>query len=149
MRDVPPCNPALHVQAVGVQPWEGHCLGVPVAPWCTNRVLLAGPEDNRTALAPGARELIGFPSGRYEVIHTAREQVGGDKACSPVSPMTDFNGQMQAVGVARSVMVGLFDPAVDETATPLVREAPAPQVPPPALKRARPPERRAFITGRA
>jgi len=151
MRDVPLCNHSLHVQAVGFQPWGGHYLGVLIAPWFMNLVLLAGPDDNWTALEPGAKELIGFPSGSYEFIHNAREQVGGYKACSLFSPMRDFNSQMQAVDVARAVMVGLFDPAalerLEDAAQPLPKSDPAPQIAPAKLARARPLERRAFITG--
>lgn len=151
MRDVPLCNHSLHVQAVGFQPWGGHYLGVLIAPWFMNLLLLAGPEDNWTALQPGVKELIGFPSGQYEFIQNAREQVGGYKACSLFSPMSDFNSQMQAVDVARAVMLGLFDPAALErleyAAQPLPKADTAPQITPPKLAKARPLERRAFITG--
>ena len=150
MRDVPLCNHSLHVQAVGFQPWGGHYLGVLIAPWFMNLVLLAGPQDNWTALQPGVKELIGFPSGTYEFIHNAREQVGGYKACSLFSPMGDFNSQMQAVDVARAVLVGLFDPAalerIDDGAQPLTPVV-APEIAAPKLARARPLERRSFITG--
>ncbi|MBR3370978.1 MAG: [Rhodobacteraceae bacterium] len=151
MRDVPLCNHSLHVQAVGFQPWQGHYLGVLVAPWFMNLVLLAGPDDNWTALIAGTKELTGFPSGQYEFIHNAREQVGGYKACSLFSPMNDFNSQMQAVDVARAVMVGLFDPSalerLDEGSRPMLPDTPAAVAQAPKLQRARPLERRAFITG--
>ncbi|MCC5992965.1 MAG: [NiFe]-hydrogenase assembly chaperone HybE [Rhodobacteraceae bacterium] len=151
MRDVPLCNHSLHVQAVGFQPWAGHYLGVLIAPWFMNLVLLAGPDDNWTALEPGRKQMIGFPSGQYEFIHNAREQVGGYKACSLFSPMNDFNSQMQAVDVARAIMLGLFDPDVlerlEDAAQPLPNADPAPQIAAPKLTKARPLERRAFITG--
>lgn len=151
MRDVPLCNPSLHVQAVGFQVWQGHYLGVLVAPWFMNLVLLAGPDDTWAGLNAGAKELIGFPSGQYEFIHNAREQVGGYKACSLFSPMNDFNSQLQAVDVARAVIVGLFNPdaleRLDEDATPITPETATPQAQPPKLQKARPLERRAFITG--
>lgn len=151
MRDVPLCNHSLHVQAVGFQAWQGHYLGVLIAPWFMNLLLLAGPEDNWTALEPGRKELIEFPSGLYEFVHNHREQVGGYKACSLFSPMHEFNSQMQAVDVARAALLGLFDPEalerLDEGAEPLPQPEAAPRHAAPKLAKARPLQRRAFITG--
>ena len=151
MRDVPLCNHSLHVQAVGFQTWQGHYLGVLIAPWFMNLVLLPGPDESWPTLVTGEKEVIGFPSGQYEFIHNTREQVGGYKACSLFSPMGDFASQMQAVDVARAVMVGLFDPAALERLDDGARPMAVPVAPEPAqapkLQRARPLERRAFITG--
>jgi [NiFe] hydrogenase assembly HybE family chaperone len=152
MRDVPLCNHSLHVQAVGFTEWQGHYLGVLIAPWFMNLVLLAGPDDAWAALDTGAKEVIGFPSGQYEFIHNTREQVGGYKACSLFSPMGDFASQVQAVDVARSVMAALFDPdaleQLDAQSEPLMPQKPdLPRATVPKLQKARPLERRAFITG--
>jgi [NiFe] hydrogenase assembly HybE family chaperone len=109
MRDVPLVNHALHVEAVGFRGHAGGALGVLVAPWFMNLILLPGPDDNWSALVPGAKEVIDFPSGAYEFIHNRREMVGAYKACSLFSPMADFSSQLQAVEVARAVMGALFD----------------------------------------
>lgn len=109
MRDVPLINHALHVQAMGFQDWQGRLLGVLVAPWFMNLILLPAEDEDWSALKPGVKEEIDFPSGTYEFIHNTREQVGGYKACSLFSPMEDFSSQMQAVDVARAVMAALFD----------------------------------------
>ncbi len=106
MRDVPMVNHALHVQAVDFRPWEGGFLGVLVAPWFMNLVLLPG--EGRTPRAPTAKEVIRFASGEYEFIHNARDLTGPYLACSLFSPMGDFTSQLQAVEVARAVMVELF-----------------------------------------
>lgn len=111
MRDVPLVNPALHVEAIGFRPHDGRPLGVLIAPWFMNLVLLPAPEEDWSALVRGARENIVFPSGPYEFLHNRRDLVGGYKACSLFSPMGDFNSQMQAQDVARAVMTALFDPA--------------------------------------
>jgi [NiFe] hydrogenase assembly HybE family chaperone len=107
MKDVPIVNTALHVQAVGFQPWQGQVLGVLISPWFLNLVLLPG-DQNWLDLQPGAKEVIAFPSGEYEFIHNSRDMVGGYKACSLFSPMMDFGSQMQAVEVAKAVMAALF-----------------------------------------
>lgn len=110
MRDVPIINHALHVEAVGFRSHEsGRLLGVLVAPWFMNLVLLPAPGEDWSDLRPGAKEVIGFPSGDYEFIHNIREMTGGYKACSLFSPMEEFTSQMNAVDVAREVMTALFD----------------------------------------
>lgn len=111
MRDLPMVNAALHVEAVGFRVHEGRILGVLVAPWFMNLVLLPGPDETWSTLSPGEKEVIRFPSGDYEFLHNTREMVGGYKACALFSPMSDFSSQLQAVSVARAVMAALFDAA--------------------------------------
>ncbi len=147
MRDVPMVNHALHVAAVGFQPWEGGFLGVLVAPWFMNLVLL--PAESRPALGAGEKEVIAFPSGEYEFLHNAREMVGPYLACSLFSPMGDFTSQLQAVDVARAVMAELFrsenraetDRAAD------IRAAREAELAPPAPEVEATPSRRKLISG--
>lgn len=106
MRDVPVINQALHVQAVDFQPHEGGFLGVLIAPWFMNLVFLP-PEEYRI-LPPTEKEVFAFPAGEYEFIHNRREMTGPYLACSLFSPMGEFTSQLQAVDVARAVMVELF-----------------------------------------
>jgi [NiFe] hydrogenase assembly HybE family chaperone len=106
MRDLPMVNQALHVQAIGFQPYEGGFLGVLIAPWFMNLVLLPGPD--RVTMKIGAKEALTFPSGVYEFMHASREMVGPYLACALFSPMGDFTSQLQAVDVARAAMVELF-----------------------------------------
>lgn len=116
MRDVPMVNKALRVQAVGFRMQEGRPLGVLVAPWFMNLILLPGETDDWSTLEPGTKEVIAFPSGEYEFLHNTREMTGGYKACSLFSPMNDFATHAQAVEVAEAVMLALFDEAHrDET----------------------------------
>lgn len=134
MRDVPFSNKALHVEAVGFRPWEGRFLGVLVAPWFMNLTILPGAGEDWSDLVTGAKEVVAFPSGEYEFIHTVRPDLGGYKGCSLFSPMAEFANQLQATDVARAVMGALFDPAHREG----VRQPePAPA-----------PSRRALLSGR-
>ncbi|SOB93449.1 [NiFe]-hydrogenase assembly chaperone HybE [Rhodobacter maris] len=110
MRDVPLVNKALAIEAVGFRSHEGRGLGVLVSPWFMNLVVLPGAEEDWSALVPGAKEDMHFPSGIYEFIHNRREMVGGYKACALFSSMGDFQSQMQARDVARAVMGELFKP---------------------------------------
>lgn len=108
MRDVPMVNHALHVQAVDFRPWEGGFLGTLVAPWFMNLIFL--PPEGYPLKAATEKEVIRFPSGDYEFLHNSRELTGPYLACSLFSPMGDFTSQLQAVDVARAVMVELFKP---------------------------------------
>jgi [NiFe] hydrogenase assembly chaperone, HybE family len=111
MRDVPFSNKALHVEPVGFRVWEGRFLGVLVAPWFMNLTVLPGPDEDWSALKPGEKERIAFPSGTYEFLHNVRPMAGGYKGCSLFSPMHEFDSQAAAVAVAGAVMPALFDPA--------------------------------------
>lgn len=111
MRDVPVVNKALRVQTVGFRAHGEDWLGVLIAPWFMNLVLLPGPGRAWDDLRAGEKEVVHFPSGAYEFLHNSRETVGGYKACSLFSPMAEFGTQGQAVEVAQAVMVALFDPA--------------------------------------
>ncbi len=106
MRDMPMVNHALHVQAVDFRPHEGGFLGVLISPLSMNLVFL--PPADYPVLAPTRKEMIAFPSGDYEFLHNSREQTGPYLACSLFSPMGDFSSQLQAVEIARVVMVELF-----------------------------------------
>lgn len=108
MRDVPIVNNVLCVQAVGFQIYEGRPLGVLISPWFMNLIQLPGANDDWSALVAGEKEIMAFPSGRYEFIHNTRAQTGGYKACSLFSPMGDFTTQAEAVNVANAVMQALF-----------------------------------------
>jgi [NiFe] hydrogenase assembly HybE family chaperone len=144
MRDVPLVNHALHVQAVGFQPHDGGFLGVLVAPWFMNLVLL--PPEGAVARATGEKEVIAFASGDYEFLHNARGMVGPYLACALFSPMGDFTSQLQAVEVARAVMVELFkadNRAETDRAADIRAQAGAAVVPPVDVV----PSRRGVITG--
>jgi [NiFe] hydrogenase assembly HybE family chaperone len=80
-----------------------------ISPWFLNLVILPAADEDWSTLQPGAKEVIGFPSGDYEFIHNTREMVGGYKACSLFSPMADFTSQLQAVEVGRAIMAALFE----------------------------------------
>lgn len=150
MRDLPMVNTALHVEAVGFQRWNTGYLGVLIAPWFMNLVLLPGPGEDWSGLVAGAKEVIGFPSGDYEFIHNRREMVGGYKACSLFSPMGEFSSQMQAVEVARAVMAAIFlaEHRDDTDRAAEIRAAREAELAPPPAPEADPaPSRRAVLTG--
>jgi [NiFe] hydrogenase assembly HybE family chaperone len=147
MRDLPMVNTALHVEAVGFRREGDRWLGVLVAPWFMNLVLLPGPDEDWSSLRPGEKEVIPFPSGEYEFLHNVRPMVGGYKACSLFSPMTEFASQLQAVEVARAVMAALFDGAnrAESDRAAEIRAAREAELAPPSAPEPAP-SRRAIIT---
>lgn len=114
MSDAPLANPALRVEAVGFRTLGPRIVGVLIAPWFMNLIVMPGPGDDWSRLVPGEQEFIPMPSGSYEFLHNWRELSGGYKSCSLFSPMGEFASQTQAVAVAETVMKALFEP--NETA---------------------------------
>lgn len=114
MRGLPIVNDALAVKAVGFRRNGERWLGALVTPWFLNLVLLPGEGDEWSELVPGAKELIEFPSGRYEFVHANRKGVGAYKACSLFSPMFEFASMLQATETASAALVSLFDPSIRE-----------------------------------
>jgi [NiFe] hydrogenase assembly HybE family chaperone len=148
MRDVPMINRALEVRAVGFRPHEGRYLGVLVSPWFMNLILLPAEGEDWSALTPGQKEVIAFPSGAYEFTHNRREMIGGYKACSLFSMMGEFRTQAAAVDVAGAVMAALFDPenrAETDRSADIRAARTAETAAPPALDPE--PSRRAVLTG--
>ena len=111
MKDSPFNNLSLHVEAVGFIPWEGGLLGILVAPWLMNLVVIPGPDDDAQRLRPGDKWVYSFASGDYEFIFNTRVPVGAFLACSLFSDMSEFASQAYATEVARAAMEALFDPA--------------------------------------
>jgi [NiFe] hydrogenase assembly HybE family chaperone len=150
MRDVPMVNRNLEVRAIGFRLHEGRLLGVLLSPWFMNLILLPAEGEDWNRLTPGAKEVIAFPSGRYEFTHNTRPMIGGYKACSLFSMMGDFKTQADAVEVASAVMQALFDEEnraeTDRSADiRAAREAEVAAENPPPIDPE--PSRRAVITG--
>lgn len=117
MRGAPLLNETLDVKALGFRPHGDNVLGILITPWFMNLVLAPGPDQDWSQLAFGTRELIEFPSGRYEFVSANRPSTGAYKACSLFSPMFDFTSMLQASEIALAALAALFDPAIHEEET--------------------------------
>ncbi|MDR0736753.1 MAG: [NiFe]-hydrogenase assembly chaperone HybE [Zoogloeaceae bacterium] len=116
MADMPFGNPALVVEAVGFRRTEnGRWLGVLITPWAVNLLLL--PAARARAPWPetvaGGTQLWRFPSGAYEFIAAAGEELGVYHFCSLFSPPHQFASQEAARQTASAVLSGLFIPAAE------------------------------------
>ena len=131
MHDVPICNPALSVEAVGFQRTpEGHWAGVMITPWAINLLCLPGQAEGWPLLPACAKHEWHFASGNYEFTVADEERIGNYHLCSLFSPAFEFPTQEQARLTALAVAHALF-------AEPLA----APEVAPATTV----PSRRAFL----
>jgi [NiFe] hydrogenase assembly HybE family chaperone len=108
MADVPIINPALRVEAVGFQLWEGRWLGVLVTPWMINLMLLPGQDAPLIRLALDQKTVWNFPSGAYEFMGLNEPAIGTCHMCSLISPVTEFATHEEAAAVAQEIIVNLF-----------------------------------------
>ena len=117
-------NPALRVQAVGFEPWEGHWLGVMVTPWSINLLLLPRDPAVWRSIRPGEKQRYAFPAGRYDFIDAVDPTVGDYRMCSLFSPALEIEDHATAVMVAELARAALFDASHAEPAEKKAADAP-------------------------
>lgn len=110
MRDVPLCNHALRVEAVGFRRTDDGWLGVLVTPWSMNVLLLPARGAHWTHMLLGAKRWQSLPSGTYEVFGSTEEGVGEYHYFSLFSPMAGFASQDEARSTAAAALGLLVDP---------------------------------------
>lgn len=108
MRDMPLCNPALSVAAVGFRDWQQDQIGVLVTPWCMNLICLPGPDTCREPAASGSARSLNLPSGDYDFLTAQEDSIGAYLSSSLFSPMFEFADMAQAQAVAEAVMELVF-----------------------------------------
>ncbi len=108
MADVPILNPALSVEAVDFQRWQGHWLGVVVTPWCMSLLLLPGSGDNWVSTGDNKRRFVRFPAGDFAFLGSAEAELGEYQSCPLFSPMGQFASQAEATMTARASLVALL-----------------------------------------
>lgn len=122
MADVPICNPALEVQAVGFRRMaEGHWAGLMITPWAINLLVLPGQPDGWPMLAAGSKHDWRFPSGDYEFIVAQEDRLGTYHLCSLFSPALEFATHDAAQLTALATAHALF---AEPLAPPAAASAP-------------------------
>jgi len=109
MGDVPLCNHALRVEAVGFRRTEDGWLGVLVTPWFMNLMLLPARGARWTRMVLGAKRWHSLASGSYELFGSEEAGVGEYQYFSLFSPMAGFSSQDEAVSVAEAALALLID----------------------------------------
>lgn len=121
MADVPILNPALSVEAIDFQRWQGQWLGMVITPWCMSLTLLPGNPQGWVSVGVNKRRFIKFPAGDFAFLSGHEEELGEYQSCSLFSPMNKFSSQFEAVQTARAALIGLLTepvPASDKTTEP-------------------------------
>jgi [NiFe] hydrogenase assembly HybE family chaperone len=108
MAGVPILNPALSVEAIDFQRWQGHWLGMVVTPWCMSLTLLPGSRQGWLSVGVNKRRFIKFPAGDFAFLGGQEEELGEYQSCSLFSPMNKFSSQFEAVQTARAALIGLL-----------------------------------------
>ncbi|MEF8701428.1 MAG: [NiFe]-hydrogenase assembly chaperone HybE [Candidatus Accumulibacter sp. UW20] len=112
MADVPILNPALAVEAIDFQRWQGQWLGIVLTPWCMSLLLVPGSEISWLSTAENKRRFVHFPAGDFAFLGSDEPELGEYQSCSLFSPMNRFSSQFDAVMTARASMLGLLSPPV-------------------------------------
>jgi [NiFe] hydrogenase assembly HybE family chaperone len=100
MADVPILNPALSVEAVDFQRWQGHWLGIVVTPWCMSMLLVPGNSENWVSTGDNKRRFVRFPAGDFAFLGSAEMELGEYQSCPLFSPMGQFSSQSEATMTA-------------------------------------------------
>jgi [NiFe] hydrogenase assembly HybE family chaperone len=109
MQDVPLCNHALRVEAIGFRCTDDGWLGVLITPWSMNVMLLPARGAHWTHMVLGAKRLHVLASGAYELFGSAEEGVGEYHYLSLFSPMAGFSSQDEARSIAEAALALLVD----------------------------------------
>jgi [NiFe] hydrogenase assembly HybE family chaperone len=142
MRGLPIVNLALRVELVDLRAWNGCAVGVIVAPWCMNLVVLPLPGGCDIPAAPiGSVHVVQLPSGSFDLLAAYLPEIGHHLSGSLYSPMDAFISQEAAVTAARDAMALMFDVA-DFPAVPAKPAHPKPETTGIA-------SRRSFLLGRS
>ncbi|MCX7167189.1 MAG: [NiFe]-hydrogenase assembly chaperone HybE [Rhodocyclales bacterium] len=118
MADVPILNPALVVEAVDFQRWQGHWLGIVVTPWCMSMLLVPGSAENWISTGENKRRFVKFPAGDFAFLGSEEVELGEYQSCPLFSPMGKFSTQSEATMTARASMIALLTSPQQAQAAP-------------------------------
>ncbi len=122
MSDVPICNDALNVEAVGFREFGRYVLGVIVTPWFANLVAAPNDDNAQGPLPDAARLRLRFPAGDVDFDVSELGGFGRLASCSLFSPMSEFTDHGAARMAAQAALDALFDPHLHDAP----KEEPAP-----------------------
>ena len=109
MRGLPVVSRVLEVEAVGFTHWRGRQLGVLIAPWFMNLMLLPGKGDDWRGLSKGARQHWELPAGEFEFF-VAEVAAITYQSCALFTSVLEFQDQATARAVALEVMRRIMKP---------------------------------------
>jgi [NiFe] hydrogenase assembly HybE family chaperone len=117
MQDIPLLNPALSVQTVGFQRYQGRSLGVLITPWMMNLLMFPADDEEWSELKLGDKQHHRLPANEYRFMVNEIDGIGICLTHSIYSPMGEFMNQEHAVAAAdsfmRTLMVEVEEPDTD------------------------------------
>lgn len=142
------CNPALQVEAVDFRDLGDAWLGVLIAPWTLNAVLIPHDPARWAALNDGDQTVATLPAGGFAFKAARVGTLGTLAVIAAVSDMTLLRDQDDARDAAHAALGALL---VANAAEPDAPEIPEPTLPPPlppvGAKPAKPPRSRRALFG--
>jgi [NiFe] hydrogenase assembly HybE family chaperone len=108
MQDIPLLNPALQVQTLGFQHYQGRPVGILITPWMMNLLLLPAEAEDWSELKLGDKRHHRFPANEFCFMVNEIEGIGVCQSHSLYSPMHEFMNQEHAVAAAESFMQTLM-----------------------------------------
>ena len=136
MQDIPLLNPALRVQSIGFQTYEGRTLGIIITPWMMNLLMLPAEHDDWSELKLGDKTHHRLPANEYRFMVNEIDGIGICQTHSLYSPMHEFLNQDHAVAAAENFMQTLMvevaepdsDPHQEELLGRILRGEETPEV---------------------
>ncbi len=101
MQGIPIVNPAIRVEALGFQEYQGRLLGIIITPWLMNLVLLPAAEDDWSELELGDKQWHKIGPRQYKFLANDIEGIGICQTHSLYSPMREFRQHQQAQAAAQ------------------------------------------------
>jgi [NiFe] hydrogenase assembly HybE family chaperone len=107
MSDLPFCNPALRVEAVGFALHDGQWLGALVTPWALNLMLLPATAETWISAPEGGRLMIRYPAGEFAFLGGCEEGIGEYLVCPLFASMAQFVDHETARMTAQASLIAL------------------------------------------
>ncbi|MET0091355.1 MAG: [NiFe]-hydrogenase assembly chaperone HybE [Candidatus Thiodiazotropha sp.] len=118
MQGIPILNPALRVETLGFQTFEGRAVGIVITPWMMNLMLLPAEGEDWSGLKTGDKTRHRFPANEFPFMVNEFDGIGICQTHSPYSPMHEFMDQDHAVAAAESFMQTLMTPVENPDTDP-------------------------------
>lgn len=126
-------NPALEIEALGFVRHQGDWLGVAVAPWSCELLLIPGGGSLWGEIPLGQTRYLDLPGGAQAFVAKCDPELGVYQACSLLAPITALPDQVTARRVAQDAMchaLGLPLPTSSPVPTPSSAAADVPEATP-------------------
>ncbi|WP_448189983.1 [NiFe]-hydrogenase assembly chaperone HybE [Azospirillum sp. sgz301742] len=147
MQGLAVCNPALRVEAVGFRDMGSAWLGVLIAPWTLNAVLIPHDPARWAALNDGDQTEVTLPAGTFAFKAARVGALGTLAVIAAVSDMKVLRDQDDARDAAHAALGALLVASAAEDAPDIPKPTLPPPLPPVGTRPAKPPRSRRALFG--